>query len=622
MRAFSEGKFGDDLSVQNLDAMTATTCSSVGTPGLAGIYPCLNVDLKSFMPLSDIGQIQSNDEANDIWGWTDPLTGKEYAIIGRVFGTSFVDISNQAAPVYLGQLSTHGRFGSSWRDIKVYNDHAFIVSEARRHGMQVFDLTLLRSVTAPPVAFSETAHYRGFNTAHNIVINEDSGYAYGVGTDKCNGGLAMVNILDPRNPRNAGCFSADGYTHDAQCVIYSGPDTGPGPDPDIDYTGKEICFASNEDTVTIVDVSNKANPAQISQIAYAGSAYTHQGWLSEDQRYFLMDDELDERRDGHYTRTRIWDVSNLESPVPIAPIDFFDGRTLAIDHNQYVHGDCTFQANYQAGLSINKFDPATPSFTEWGFFDIYPTGNAAEFNAAWSNYPYFDSGVVIISGIEQGLFVVKPTDEVLQECGLNNAAPTAVITSPNDGSIFVTDEKITFTGTASDVEDDDTTLTLAWTSDIDGAIGTSGSFLTSLSDGNHTITASVTDSGGKTGNASISITVAPPLETTEVSVDSITYATEGGRNSDKHLSITVQVDDDPVVGLGNPIAGANVATTLNSTTTDSSWTFTGTTGADGTVTFTLKNVASDCYTADVTDVTADGLTWVGGTPTNEFCNSH
>ena len=112
MRAFSEGKLDDDLSVQNLEALTVAECID----GFADGYPCDNVDLMSFMPLSEIGSTQSNDEGNDAWGWTDPETGNEYAIIGRVFGTSFVDISDPANPIYLGELRTHGQFGSPWRD--------------------------------------------------------------------------------------------------------------------------------------------------------------------------------------------------------------------------------------------------------------------------------------------------------------------------------------------------------------------------------------------------------------------------------------------------------------------------------------------------------------------------
>ncbi|MBX3059383.1 MAG: choice-of-anchor B family protein [Anaerolineae bacterium] len=362
--------------------------------GMADVYPCNNVDLLAHISLAAM----SATAGNDSWGWTDLLDGKEYALMGLNNGTAFVDISDPENPIYLGKLPTHTS-NSSWRDIKVYANHAFIVSEASGHGMQVFDLTLLRNVVNPPVTFSNTAHYNQFGNAHNIAINEDSGFAYAVGTGTCSGGLHMVNIQNPTSPTNAGCFSADGYTHDTQCVIYSGPD--------LDHQGDEICFAYNEDTVTIVDVTNKAAPVQLSRTPYAGSAYTHQGWLTPDQRYILHDDELDEQNFGHNTRTYVWDASNLEAPVLIGN---YTAAVAAIDHNIYTKGSYSFGANYRSGLRIldisNVGTPA--SITEAAFFDTYPESNSAAFSGAWSNYPYFASGAVIISDINRGLFIVRP----------------------------------------------------------------------------------------------------------------------------------------------------------------------------------------------------------------------
>ena len=132
----------------------ATTCDG----GMADIFDCANVDLVANMPLSALG----GGSGNDLWGWTDSMTGKEYALFGRSTGTAFVDVSDPENPVYLGNLPTHS-VASTWRDIKVYADHAYIVADwADNHGMQVFDLTQLRSVTNPPQAFSETAHYSNF----------------------------------------------------------------------------------------------------------------------------------------------------------------------------------------------------------------------------------------------------------------------------------------------------------------------------------------------------------------------------------------------------------------------------------------------------------------------------
>ena len=413
----SEGVTGPSdmtLTIRDDDAAPAvTTCSG----GMAGTYPCRNVDLMSFLALADIG----GGSANDVWGWTDSSTGKEYAIMGRTNGTSFVDISDPVNPIYRGNLPPHSD-DSTGRDIKVYADHAFIVTEANNSGMQVFDLTQLRMVASPPATFSETAHYPDFSDAHNLAINEESGFAYAVGTNTCSGGLHMINIQTPTNPTSAGCFSGDGYTHDAQCVIYDGPD--------LDHKRKEICFNSNEDTLTIVDVTNKAGPVMLSRTGYSGSRYAHQGWLTEDQVYFLLGDELDEANNPDVTNTRtyMWDVSDLDDP---ALIGSHDSTTTAIDHNQYVKGNYTYQSNYQAGLRILDItDIANGNLSEAAFFDVNPGSDPTNTDGGtWSNYPFFDSGIVIVSVIEQGLFILRPNlvdgvNPALSSASVNGAALT------------------------------------------------------------------------------------------------------------------------------------------------------------------------------------------------------
>ena len=377
---------------QTLRAITDVSC----TDGMAGPYPCRDVDLLAMLPHNEIG----GGSGNDIWGWTDPQTGREYALVGRSSGTAFVDISDPRAPVYLGNLPTHTT-ESIWRGIKVFRDHAFIVSEAANHGMQVFDLRRLRSVTAPPVTFAETAHYAGFGSTHTLALNTRTGFAYAVGTRTCEGGLHVVNVREPGAPAAAGCFSLDGYTHETQCVLYSGPDP--------EYRDHEVCLNSNEDTLTIVDASDKQAPRQLARVGYGGSSYTHQGWLTEDQRFFLVNDEGDERAFRHRTRTWIWDVSDLDAPALVAR---YDGPTTAIDHNLYIRGHLVYESNYRSGLRvIDAGRIADGELTEVGFFDIYPEDDAAAFNGAWTSYPFFASGAVVVNGIEQGLFVLRPRVE-------------------------------------------------------------------------------------------------------------------------------------------------------------------------------------------------------------------
>ena len=298
--------------------------------GFAGIYPCNDYDLMSQITLSQM----SASDGNDSWGWTDPLNGNEYALIGLNNGTAFIDISDPINPVYLGKLPT-ATGNSPWRDVKVYSNHAFIVSEASNHGMQVFDLTRLRNVANPPQTFTSDALYNGFGNAHNIVINEDTGYAYGVGTSTFNGGPHFVNIQNPTNPVAAGGYNMDGYSHDAQIITYSGPDS--------DYSGREIMIGSNVNEVVIVDITDKANPTQISTINYSNVGYTHQGWFTENQRYFILGDELDEQNFGLNSRTIIFDFQDLDNPLQHM---IYNGPSPAIDHNGYVKGDLFYLANY------------------------------------------------------------------------------------------------------------------------------------------------------------------------------------------------------------------------------------------------------------------------------------
>jgi len=146
--------------------------------GFAGSFPCSDYDLISQIPLS----VMNSVKANDSWGWTDPSDGKEYAIICLNEATAFIDISDPLNPLYLGQLPGNSPDHTTWRDAKTYNNHVFIVSEDSNHGMQVFDLTRLRNVANPPEIFTEDALYTGFGSSHNIAINEETGFAYVIGS--------------------------------------------------------------------------------------------------------------------------------------------------------------------------------------------------------------------------------------------------------------------------------------------------------------------------------------------------------------------------------------------------------------------------------------------------------
>lgn len=375
--------------------------------GMAGPFRCDRMDLVSYLPLAGLGaSAAEGDFMNDMWGWTDPSTSIEYALVGRRDGVTFVDLSDPERPRAVGHLPS-ATAPTPWRDIKVYQNHAYVVADASPgHGVQIFDLTRLRGVDVF-TTFSEDGHYSGVSSVHNIAINESTGFAYTTGNNSggttCGGGLHMIDLSNLTSPSFAGCFadpttgrSLTGYSHDVQCVVYSGPDS--------DYTGQEICVGSNETAISVADVTSKATPVAISTATYPDVGYVHQGWFAEDQRYFFQNDETDELTGlvGN-TRMLVWDMTDLDDPILV---DEHLGPTGAIDHNMYVNGDFLYHSNYHFGLRI--LDVSVPTAAvEAGFFDTHPPNDGVSFDGSWSNYPYYDSGIVAVTSADEGLFILR-----------------------------------------------------------------------------------------------------------------------------------------------------------------------------------------------------------------------
>ena len=349
-----------------------------------------------------------------------------------------------------------------WRDIKMVKNtngvvFAAIVADRSGQGLQWVPMeaaiTKCRNnrIAPNPYTLVENVDYgwignpvftQGTNT-HNIVGSDvdvdgfvvgETEKVYLVGSGSCSGGPIQVDftsagtasLLTPQ-PAFGGCFSSDGYSHDAECWTYSGPDTR--------FTGREICVGYNQNAVTIIDYTEPSNPIMISRLTYA-SGYTHQGWRTTDQSYLLMDDEADESRGIVSSQTTyVIKITDLENPVLLA----WPSGITVIDHNLYIKQFCdsngctdyAFEANYRAGLRVLKIDTSNfdaavnnPNLvqsllTEVGFFKSWQGTLQNSFNGAWSNYPYFtDSdycGLVVLQDIEQGLFILDASDAI-DEC--------------------------------------------------------------------------------------------------------------------------------------------------------------------------------------------------------------
>lgn len=379
------------VSALSLSAMAlAEAMPCVG--GTVAGFPCDSVILVAHLSEAELG----TSAASDNWGWTDPRTGIEYAIVAADEGTIFVSLEDPENPLVLGMLPTHS--GETLvRDLKVFADHAYIIADVEGHGLQIFDLAQLDSVLVPPVTFSETAHYAGFGEAHNIALDPTTGFAFPMLSDTCSGGLHMLDLMNPTAPVFAGCYEDAGGVHDSVCFLYDGPD--------VEHQGSEICIGADlSGAVAIADVTDKANPQTLSMTFYATASISHQGWITTDHRYYFHGDEGDEGG-GAATRTYVWDIGDLDNPMMVGT---YSATTFSTDHNQYVSGNHLYQANYKAGLRVLELgDLSQGELTEVAFLDTRPGQDDPSFGGAWSVYPFFSSGNIIVTDTQQGLFVVR-----------------------------------------------------------------------------------------------------------------------------------------------------------------------------------------------------------------------
>jgi choice-of-anchor B domain-containing protein len=349
-------------------------------------FPARRILLMTWLPLREFG--------NQIWcgnsctGYVSD-SGREYTLMGLSHGTGIVDVTEPGN----AQIVTFVDGPESlWRDMKVYQHYAYIVSEGG-HGIQVVDLAniddgeaaLLREVTTG-----------GAVSTHTVALNAESAYLY-----RCGGsgnGLRIYSLEDPENPKYVTKWG-DRYVHECQVVTYHGGD----------YDGREIAFCCtgynggwDDAGLDILDVTDKSNIQKIHRVPWDNPGYSHQVWLSPDRQYAYLNDELDEYYYGTKTLTIVIDVSSLEEAYVV---DRFGNGGTAIDHNLYTLDKRIIESNYRSGLRIFEYtdDPVHPQ--EIAFFDTWPDDDAVSFNGLWNNYPYLPSRTIIGSDIERGLFV-------------------------------------------------------------------------------------------------------------------------------------------------------------------------------------------------------------------------
>lgn len=344
-----------------------------------------------------VGQLQYTEDANDIWGYKDTISGIEYALVGLRGGTSIVSLANPANPVQVGYVAGAN---STWRDIKTWGQYAYVTTDVGTDGLTVIDLSnLSNGVTS--TNWQPTLTVNGqtgvFEKAHNIWMDEN-GYAYISGANLGNGGVMILDVhTTPGTPIYLGT-TPNNYSHDC----YARGDTLYTADI---YVGE----------FTVYDVSNKANPV------YLGSqptelAFAHNVWLSDNGQTLFTTDEKPNAPVGAY------DVSN---PSNIVELDQFRPlQTLGqgvIPHNVHVWDDYLIVSYYTDGLIL--VDASRPgNLIEVGNFDTYISSSGG-FNGSWGAYPYLPSGMIIVSDINSGLYIFQPT--YVRACWLEGTVTNA-----------------------------------------------------------------------------------------------------------------------------------------------------------------------------------------------------
>ncbi|MCH9693942.1 MAG: choice-of-anchor B family protein [Gammaproteobacteria bacterium] len=419
-KGFNRKAVETHLSMNN--SAVATAC----TGGLAGAFPCSNVDL-----LAHVADRTASASGADIWGFMDLNTNREYAIVGYSTGTAVFDVTDAENPREVGFVSGQR---TTWRDIKVYqfwngntqrfNAYAYITADNASDGLFILDLNDL------PHSISRVSYASDFAAAHNVyLVDAEFSTGLSISGDSPTLILAGANISDGRfrayslaNPEAPSFITAPStppdqpggnrlYMHDAASMIV----TDSRKDSQCVNAGGsthcDVLFDFNESTVDIWDVTNPANPSRLSQLPYSNARYTHSGWWSEDQQFLFIQDELDERDRGLSTTLRVYSIADLTAPTLAGS---WIGPTTAIDHNGFVRGNRYYMSNYARGLSILDIsNPGSPALV--GRFDTFPDGDSVGFPGNWGAYPYLPSGNIALSDIDRGFFMVA--DNTLNATG-------------------------------------------------------------------------------------------------------------------------------------------------------------------------------------------------------------
>ena len=356
-----------------------------------------NVDL--------VGVYDERGDYADVWGYTAP-DGREYGLVAlRDAGLVVVDVTDDV-PVEVGFVPTWddpdvpGPDAFDSKDVKVYQTYAYLVNEVGP--VQIISLQNPASPRQVGLLYN-TVNDDDDAGWHNVLVADDHLWLTG---GRSPGGLQVYDLVDPTDPQFVSEYQPY-YYHDFE--VRDGVGFGPA------------IFGQGVD---VLDVSDPADIRPISTFNYTGSG-AHNTCTTEDLSHVYVGDEIGSS--GNWTR--IFDLSDLSD------VEFVDDIVVeaqAVVHNCYVRGDLLYIAHYSEGLQVfDVSEPAAPARV--GYYETF-LGSGFGFQGAWSVYPYFESGKILVSDRTYGLHVLRLSPSVSTEAAPGGALALTAAPNPARGA--------------------------------------------------------------------------------------------------------------------------------------------------------------------------------------------
>lgn len=355
-------------------------------------------DNENIDPASD-GQLY-----NDLVGYADD-EGREYAIIGSLDGTYFVNITDPEHPELVRKVE--GRFDRGInRDFQTHGHYAYGVCDQGPSSLQIFDLQYLPDSVA--VVYDEDSLVQ--NT-HNIFVSNDRLYlASHNAADGERHPLSILSLENPEVPRfitNLNPTTLNGeplfeVCHDAHV-----------------RNDTLFCFGGNEG-LFIYDYENPQSPELITGLRnYPDQGYNHSGWVNEKGNRLVFADET------HGSQLKFYDISDRANPS-LNSLFGYRSSDGAIPHNPFIKDSLIYVSYYHNGVVV--FDKSEPKdVRKIASYDTDTTVGGDKgfsgFQGAWGVYPFLPSGTIIGADMQNGLFVLdlqEDPDASIEEQTLSN----------------------------------------------------------------------------------------------------------------------------------------------------------------------------------------------------------